>query len=72
MHPHHFFSSDRGIVVASAFFLWIGAAGLICWALVPKQLPEDQPAITNPAAIVHLESTRIPTPAAAQISIAQR
>jgi hypothetical protein len=68
---HHFFSFDRGIVVAAAFVLWIGAAGLICWALVPKQIPEEQPAIINPAAVVHLEATRITAPAA-QISIAQR
>ena len=71
MH-HPFFSFDRNIVVAAAFILWIGAAGLICWALVPQQLPEDHPTITNPPAIVHLEATRITTPSAAQISIAQR
>ena len=35
----HFFSLDRGIMVALCFVLWIGAAGLVCWAVVPSSCP---------------------------------
>ena len=67
----HLFSFDRGIVVTAFFVLWIGAAGLICWALVPKQLPEEQTSVTNPANVVRLEPAGIAAPSP-QISIAQR
>ena len=67
----HFFSLDRGIVVALCFLLWIGAAGLVCWALVPTQLP-DEPAVgTNPAAVVRTERVGMAV-APAQVSMAQR
>jgi hypothetical protein len=67
----HFFSLDRGIVVALCFVLWIGAAGLVCWALVPKQLPDEPMMHTNPTAVVRAASinmTSLPT----QVSMAQR
>jgi hypothetical protein len=67
----HFFSLDRGIIVFASFALWIGAAGLICWALLPKQLPDEQSAINNPADVVRLHPAGIGAPSA-QISIAQR
>jgi len=65
------FSFDRGIIVALSFVLWIGAAGLICWALVPKQSPDEPTTITNPAAIVRAERAVI-APSPAQLSMAQR
>ena len=71
MQRNQIFSLDRGIIVLASFVLWIGAAGLICWALVPKQISDDQPAVTNPASIIHVEATGIATPRAA-ITVAQR
>jgi len=67
----HIFSLDRGIMVAVCFGLWIGAAGLVCWALVPKQLPDEPMVITNPAAVVRAERVGIAGPPA-QVSMAQR
>lgn len=67
----HFFSLDRGIIVALSFVLWIGAAGLICWALVPKQSPDEPITITNPATIVRAERVGI-VASPAQLSMAQR
>ena len=67
----HFFSFDRGIMVALCFVLWIGAAGLICWALLPKQLPDEPITITNPATVVRAERAVI-APSPAQLSMAQR
>jgi hypothetical protein len=52
----HFFSLDRGIIVVLSFLLWIAAAGLICWALLPKQLPDDSATGANPAAAVHAQA----------------
>jgi hypothetical protein len=66
-----FFSFDRGIIVALSFVLWIGAAGLICWALVPKQLPDEPTTITNPAAVIRAERAGL-APQPAQLSMAQR
>jgi hypothetical protein len=66
-----FFSFDRGIIVASCFMLWIGAAGLICWALVPRQSPDESATITNPAAVVHAEAAGGQTPKG-QMPLAQR
>jgi hypothetical protein len=65
----HFFSLDRGIVVALCFVLWIGAAGLVCWALVPRQLPDEPMTITNPAAVVRATSINM-TSLPAQVSMA--
>jgi hypothetical protein len=67
----HFLSLDRGSMVALYFVLWLGAAGLVCWALVPKQLPDEPITITNPATIVRAERAVI-TPSPAQLSMAQR
>ncbi|MGA2443373.1 MAG: hypothetical protein ABSH08_20670 [Tepidisphaeraceae bacterium] len=50
--------------------LWIAAAGLICWALVPRQLPDDSPTLTSPAAVVHAQAAGAPT--RGQVSLAQR
>jgi hypothetical protein len=66
----HFFSLDRGVVVALSFLVWIGAAGLICWALVPKALPDEPMGVTNPAGVVRAEPAVVVTPA--QVSMAQR
>jgi hypothetical protein len=71
MHRNHIFSLDRGLIVFASFVIWISAAGLICWALVPKQITDDQPAVTNPASIVHIEAAGITSPRA-QITVAQR
>ena len=62
----HIFSLDRGIMVTLCFVLWIGAAGLVCWALVPKQLPDEPTMLTNPATVVKAQ------PASAQVMLAQR
>jgi hypothetical protein len=67
----HFFSFDRGIIVVLSFVLWIGAAGLVCWALVPKQLPDEPMTITNPAAVVRAERVGIAA-SPARLSLAQR
>jgi len=71
----HFFSFDRGIVVGFCFALWIGAAGLVCWALVPKQMP-DEPVMTftaSPAVVVRAGSLNGSSPGQAmQLSMAQR
>jgi hypothetical protein len=67
----HFFSFDRGIIVALCFLLWIGAAGLVCWMLVPTQLPDEPAMVTNPAAVVRAERVGIAV-APAQLSMAQR
>ena len=67
----HFFSLDRGIMVGLCFALWIGAAGLVCWALVPKQLPDEPVMRTNPVAIVRAEGVGIEG-SPAQVSMAQR
>jgi len=66
-----FFSFDRGIIVALCFVLWIAAAGLICWALVPRQLPDDSMTITSPSAVVHAQPAGAAT-ARGQVSLAQR
>jgi hypothetical protein len=71
MRRNHIFSLDRGIIVFASFVLWIGAAGLICWALVPRQISDEQPAVTNPASVVHVDAIGIASPRA-QISVAQR
>jgi hypothetical protein len=62
----HIFSFDRGIMVALCFVLWIGAAGLVCWSLVPRQLPDEPSMLTNSAAVVKAQ------PASAQMMLAQR
>jgi hypothetical protein len=67
----HIFSFDRGVMVALCFVLWIGAAGLVCWALVPKQLPDEPMALTNPAAVVRVERAGV-AGGPAQVSMAQR
>jgi len=67
----HFFSFDRGIIVALCFVLWIAAAGLICWALVPRQLPDDSAPLASPAAVVHAQAAGAATPRG-QVSLAQR
>jgi len=67
----HILSFDRGIIVALCFVLWIAAAGLICWALVPRQLPDDSMTITSPAAVVHAQPAGTATPRG-QVSLAQR
>jgi hypothetical protein len=64
-------SFDRGIVVAICFSVWIGAAGLICWALVPKELPDESSEIVNPAAIVRAEPAPVINPEG-QMPMAQR
>ena len=51
----HVFSFDRGVIVALCFLLWIGAAGLVCWALVPKQLPDEPMMGGNPSAVVRVQ-----------------
>jgi len=65
----HFFSLDRGIVVALCFVLWIGAAGLVCWALVPRQLPDEPMTNTNPAMVVRTASINMSS-LPAQVSMA--
>ena len=67
----HIFSQDRGIVVTLGFSIWIGAAGLICWALVPKELPDESSAVTDPAAIVRAEPAHVNT-TLGQMPLAQR
>jgi hypothetical protein len=64
----HFFSIDRGIIVAISFVLWLGAAGLVCWLLLPTQLPEERASIMDPTAVVHVQAAATPAP----ISVAQR
>lgn len=66
-----FFSFDRGIIVGFCFVLWIGAAGLVCWALVPKQLPDEPAALTNPAMVVKAERAGAVV-GASPVSLAQR
>ncbi|MGD0770095.1 MAG: hypothetical protein ABSB42_18065 [Tepidisphaeraceae bacterium] len=51
--------------------LWIAAAGLICWALVPRQLPDDSAPLASPAAVVHAQAAGAATPRG-QVSLAQR
>ena len=67
----HFFSFDRGIVVAICFGLWISAAGLICWALVPKELPDEPSEVVNPAAVVRAQPASVSIPQG-QTPLAQR
>jgi hypothetical protein len=64
-------SLDRGLVVIFCFVLWIGAAGLICWALVPKELPDESSEIVNPAAVVRAEPAAVDKPLG-QMPLAQR
>jgi hypothetical protein len=67
----HFFSLDRGIMVVLCFVIWIGAAGLVCWALVPKQIPDEPITFTDPSSVVRAERPAL-TPQPAQLSMAQR
>jgi hypothetical protein len=67
----HFFSFDRGIIVGFCFALWIGAAGLICWTLVPRELPDESSGVVNPAAVVRAEPASVTIPQG-QMPLAQR
>jgi hypothetical protein len=70
-----FFSLDRGITVALCFVLWIGAAGLVCWALLPTQMPVEPAMGVNPASVVREargELTHATLGSGVQISMAQR
>lgn len=67
----HFFSLDRGIIVTLCFVVWIGAAGLVCWALVPKALPDEVGTATNPASVVRAEPAGLGV-TGSQVSVAQR
>ena len=51
------FTSRRAIVIATCFVVWIGAAGLICRALVPSRLgaEEGQSKIVDPSQVVRAE-----------------
>jgi hypothetical protein len=66
----HFISFDRGIVVAVCFFLWLGAAGLVCWALVPVQVPDEPLTFTSAVSVAH--PTAAPSAGATQLTMAQR
>ena len=67
----HIFSFDRGVMVVLCFLLWIGAAGLVCWALVPKQMPDEPMTLTNPADVVRVERVGV-SAGPAQVTMAQR
>jgi hypothetical protein len=67
----HIFSLDRGIMVVVCFVLWIGAAGLVCWMLVPTVMPDESAAVVNPAAVVKAQSVGV-SGLSAQVMVAQR
>jgi hypothetical protein len=62
--------SRRRIIVALCFAVWIGAAGVICRALVTQPLEGDEAEIrlSSPALVVHAE----PVVAPARVEVAQR
>ena len=61
------FLSRRRIVVTTCFTIWIGTAGVLCWAVMGR--PIETPVETiNPTQVVHVT----PANAAAPVALAQQ
>jgi hypothetical protein len=46
----------RRFIVFSCFFIWIGAAGLICRTFLPGKVETDQPGNTDASQVVRADT----------------